>query len=193
MCVGHLGQLIDDVIRTRPVEGLDIQVRFDGPHLLGTAGALRAAAPALGNAFFVLYGDSYLTCDFRQVQAAFEASHKLGLMTVFRNEGRWDTSNIEFQAGRIVAYDKRAPTRQMRHIDYGLGVLKSAALASVPEGKAYDLALLYQDLLGRSQLGGYEVGERFYEIGSLEGLQETRMFLGSSGAQLVEVHGDLQR
>ena len=38
---------------------------FDGEPLLGTGGALKRALPALGEAFFVLYGDSLLTCDLR--------------------------------------------------------------------------------------------------------------------------------
>ena len=127
LCVGHLGQLIEDAVRASPLEGLDVQVRSDGPRLLGTAGALRAVVPHLGDAFFVLYGDSYLTCDFGRVQQTFESTRHLGLMTVFRNEGRWDRSNVEFRAGRIVAYDKRAPTPEMQHIDYGLGIVTRAA------------------------------------------------------------------
>ena len=89
--------------------GLEVAYSFDGPRLRGTAGAIRRALPLLGEAFFVLYGDSYLECDYAAVQAAFEAAGKLALMTVFRNEGQWDTSNVEFRDGRIVAYDKVDP------------------------------------------------------------------------------------
>ncbi len=102
-------------------------------------------------------------------------------MTVFRNENRWDRSNVEFVDGRIVAYDKHAPTARMRHIDYGLAVFQAAAFAAVPADGPSDLATLYQELLAREQLAGFEVPERFYEIGSWSGLEETRRHLAEHG------------
>ena len=98
-------------------------------------------------------------------------------MTVFRNEGRWDTSNVEYRDGRILAYDKTARTPAMHYIDYGLGVLDRRAMDVVPETGAYDLAAVYQEMLRRGELAGFEVTERFYEIGSVAGLEETRAHL----------------
>jgi NDP-sugar pyrophosphorylase family protein len=177
LCVGHLGEQIEAAVRSCTPRGMQVSVQFDGPQLLGTGGALRAALPALGESFFVLYGDSYLTCDFGRVRQAFEARGKLGLMTVFRNAGRFDRSNVEFKDGQLIAYDKRAQTPHMHHIDYGLGVLSRAAVEIVPESAKVDLAVLYADLLQRRQLAGYEIAERFYEIGSPDGLSETRAYL----------------
>jgi N-acetyl-alpha-D-muramate 1-phosphate uridylyltransferase len=145
----------------------------DGPALLGTGGAVQRALPRLGEAFFVMYGDSYLECDFGAVEGAFRASGRSGLMTVFRNEGRFDGSNVEFVAGAILRYDKQAGAGAMRHIDYGLGVLTPAAFAPYVEGEPLDLARVYQDLLAAGQLAAYEVSERFYEIGSPAGLADT--------------------
>jgi NDP-sugar pyrophosphorylase family protein len=65
----------------------------------------------------------------------------------------------------------------MRHIDYGLGVLTPQALAFVPADRPFDLAAVYQRLLADGDLVGMEVTDRFYEIGSPEGLEETRAFL----------------
>jgi hypothetical protein len=104
-------------------------------------------------------------------------SGKPGLMTVFRNDGRWDSSNVEYADGRILAYDKTNRTPRMRHIDYGLGVFRRRAFAGVPEGRPCDLAALYQDLLRRGGLAAWESLERFYEIGSLEGIRELTEFL----------------
>ena len=98
-------------------------------------------------------------------------------MTVFRNANRWDSSNVELVAGRIVDYDKRHRTPRMQHLDYGLGVFARAAIDDVPDDQPYDLATIYQNLLKRDQLAAYEVTERFYEIGSLTGLRETREHL----------------
>ena len=101
-------------------------------------------------------------------------------MTVFRNDDRWDRSNVQFEDGRIVRYDKRHRTPDMRHIDYGLGVLTARALARFPPIEPFDLAAVYQQLLAAGELAAFEVAERFYEIGSPEGLEETRAFLAAT-------------
>jgi MurNAc alpha-1-phosphate uridylyltransferase len=60
----------------------------------------------------------------------------------------------------------------MKHIDYGLGVLSARALSAWPDDQAFDLAAVYSELLGRQELAGYEVDQRFYEIGSPQGIEE---------------------
>lgn len=177
LCLGHLGEQVAELVGDGSAWGMDVAYSFDGPEQKGTAGALRRALPLLGPAFFVLYGDSFLECDYAAAQAAFESSGARGLMTVYHNEGQWDSSNVEFQDGRIVAYDKVVRTPAMRHIDYGLGILDARALESVPETGSYDLAGVYQELLRRGELAGLLVSERFYEIGSAAGLAETRAYL----------------
>jgi N-acetyl-alpha-D-muramate 1-phosphate uridylyltransferase len=181
ICIGQHGELIRDFAGDGARFGMALEYSCDGPVLLGTAGAVRNALPLLGEAFFVLYGDSYLPCSYRDVEQAFHAAAKPGLMTVYRNEGRWDTSNVEFAAGRILAYDKKNRTARMRHIDYGLGVFSRMAFEGTPHR---DLAEVYDDLLGRGQLAALEVGERFYEIGSLEGIRELAGYLPASKHEL---------
>jgi NDP-sugar pyrophosphorylase family protein len=177
LCLGYLGEQVVEVVGDGSAFGIDVAYSFDGPELRGTAGAIRRALPMLGEAFFVLYGDSYLECRYADVQSAFEAAGKLALMTVFRNEGQWDASNVEYRDGRILAYDKVARTPAMHYIDYGLGILERRAMEVVPETGACDLASLYQEMLRRGELAGFEVTERFYEIGSVAGLEETRAHL----------------
>lgn len=177
VCAGYLGEMIQECVGNGIRFGLQVEFSFDGPRLLGTGGAIKKALPLLGEAFFVLYGDSYLPCDYRAVQTEFDKSGRLALMTVFRNDGRWDRSNIEFVNGRVGAYDKRHHTPRMHHIDYGLGVFKQSAFEIVPDGQPYDLTTLYQYLLTQGELVAYETSQRFYEIGSLEGLEETRRHL----------------
>jgi N-acetyl-alpha-D-muramate 1-phosphate uridylyltransferase len=188
LCVGHLGELIESELEPHVRSlGMSIQFSFDGPRLLGTAGALRKAAPLLGDAFFVLYGDSYLRCDYAAVQRAFLRSGQQGLMTVYENRGRWDASNVEYVDGRIAAYDKASSTPRMRYIDYGLGALTSRTLDLVPAHEPSDLARLYQRLVSQGQLAGFEVSERFYEIGSIEGLTELRALLASPSDRATQV------
>lgn len=159
--------------------GMHFEYVHDGPMMLGTGGAIRRALPRLGDAFFVMYGDSYLECDFAAVESAFRATGQAGLMTVFRNDGRFDASNMEVENGRIVRYDKGTRTAAMHHIDYGLGVLTPRAFAPYADGEPLDLARVYQDLLAAGELAAFEVSERFYEIGSPEGLADTAAHLRS--------------
>jgi NDP-sugar pyrophosphorylase family protein len=177
ICAGYLGEMIETAIGDGTNLDLQIQYSFDGPHLLGTGGALRRALPLLGPRFFVLYGDSYLPINYRQVAHAFVESDKAGLMTVYRNQGRWDASNVQFEAGQILRYDKKQRTPEMHHIDYGLGIFRAESLASWPDNEPFDLADVYRRLLSENQLSGFEVTERFYEIGSAEGLAELDTFL----------------
>lgn len=177
LCVSHLGEKVRDSVGDGKAFGLHIDYSFDGATLLGTAGALKRAQALLGEAFFALYGDSYLPIDWAAVERAFRESGKAGLMTVYRNEGQWDSSNVEYVNGRILAYNKKLRTARMRHIDYGLGVLRGAALAGVPEGQAWDLATLYQELLEAGELAAFEAPQRFYEIGSFGGIEELRAHL----------------
>lgn len=172
LCTGYLGEQIFDFVGDGSQFGMCVHYVFDGPQLLGTGGALKKALPLLGDAFFVLYGDSYLLCDYAAVQNVFTNSQKLALMTVFRNNGLWDVSNIEFRDGNILAYDKAHHTGYMEYIDYGLSVVSSLAFQTISENKPYDLADLFQLLLQQNQLAAYEVIQRFYEVGSFSGIQE---------------------
>jgi len=183
LCVGYLGEQIVQVVGNGSAFGLQVAYSFDQPTLLGTAGAIKPALPLLDENFFVLYGDSYLECDYRAIQTEFERAGKLALMTVYRNEGHWDTSNVEFAEGRILAYSKRERTPRMKYIDYGLGVFSRAAFAGIPENSPYDLESLYRDLLRQDQLAACEVSQRFYEIGSPAGLDELRRLLRRTPAQ----------
>ena len=175
--VGHLGEMVRDTLGDGGRWGVRLHYVFDGPMPLGTGGAIRRALPWLGDPFFVLYGDSYLECDYEAVERAFFQSERSGLMTVCRNDDQWDRSNVLFENGRVVRYDKIDRSPGMRHIDYGLGVFRHAAFANRADDAAFDLATVYQDLLARHDLAGFEVPTRFYEIGSPEGLEETCAYL----------------
>jgi NDP-sugar pyrophosphorylase family protein len=172
VCVGHLGGMIVDQYGDGSKWGVEIDYSFDGEKLLGTGGALIRALPKLGHAFYVLYGDSYLPVNYRSVGCSFLDSGKLGLMTVFENHGAYDTSNVWFEDGRIRVYSKAEKIPQMRHIDYGLGIFRAAAFADYPHEAVVDLASVQADLCRRGELAGYEIPERFYEIGSPAGLKE---------------------
>lgn len=179
LCTGHLGDRIAEFIGDGGRFGCRVRYSREWGPLLGTGGALRQALPLLGERFLVVYGDSYLPTRFLPVWQAFRRSGSLGLMTVFRNDGRWDASNVEFADGAIRRYDKNRRTAAMHHIDYGLGAFAAAAFAAYAPGFRFDLAEIYRQLLRRGELAAYEVFERFYEIGSPGGLAETEAFLAN--------------
>lgn len=183
LCTGYLGEMLERVIGDGQSFGLQVRYSHDGDKLLGTGGALKKALPLLGEAFFVLYGDSYLPIDFKQIEAAYAASGCSGLMTVLANQNQWDKSNTLFENGKLVEYNKRVPTPRMHHIDYGLGILRAEALGPYAEREPFDLADLYQELSLKGDLHGYEVYNRFYEIGSQKGLAETEHYLRQQGKQ----------
>ena len=179
MCVGYLGETIRERVGTGERWGMKIQYSFDGEKLLGTGGALQKALPLVGKEFFVFYGDSFLPINFSPVKQAFYASGKPAMMTFLKNQGRWDGSNVEARNGKLVAYNKRAPTRLMEHIDYGLGILSASVFRDKNEKEVFDLAEVYEELTKKEQLAGFEVTARFYEIGSKKGLAETEAYLSS--------------
>jgi NDP-sugar pyrophosphorylase family protein len=179
VCAGYLGDMIVAQYGDGAQWGVEIQYSFDGEKLLGTGGALIRALPKLGDAFYVLYGDSYLPIDYQAVGRAFLDSGKLGLMTVFENREAYDASNVWFEAGTIRHYSKKEKLPQMKHIDYGLGLFRAAAFAPYPRDAVVDLATIQTDLVRRGELAGYEMKQRFYEIGSHAGLQELNRLLSA--------------
>jgi NDP-sugar pyrophosphorylase family protein len=177
LCLGHLGEMIQRDFGDGAAYGVRLDYSFDGPKLLGTGGAIKRALPLLGAEFFVLYGDSYLPVEYRPIAEFFRRSGKLGCMTVYRNEGRYDTSNVVFRNGEVAVYDKKVRPPEMQHIDYGLSLFKAPVFEAYPAGHPFDLAEVMGKLVREKQLAGYEVRERFYEIGSPAGLAELETLL----------------
>jgi len=173
VCVGYLGEQVRDYVGDGSAFGCHVDYVFDGDKLKGTGGAIKGALPLLGDHFFIMYGDSYLPTSFARVHDFYHSSEMPGLMTVFHNENKWDVSNVDFREGRILSYDKRTPTASMKYIDYGLGILRAESFSAWGDDEIFDLARVYESLVAKGQLAGIEIQERFFEIGSHEGLGET--------------------
>jgi NDP-sugar pyrophosphorylase family protein len=180
LCIGYLGEMIQAEFGDGKGFGVKLDYSFDGPKLLGTGGAIKRALPLLDKEFFVLYGDSYLPIDYAPVSDFFHEGDKAGLMTVFRNEGKFDTSNVVFADGEIQVYDKKNNLPAMRHIDYGLSLFRAAVFDAYGAEQVFDLAEVMGKLVREKQLAGFEVTQRFYEIGSHAGLAELESLIQSS-------------
>ena len=177
VCASFLGEQIKNYLGDGSRFGMSVEYSFDGDELLGTGGAIKKAMNMLDEQFYVMYGDSYLNTDFELINEYFFAQSKPALMTVYLNEGKWDNSNVLFEKGNLLKYDKVNRTSDMKHIDYGLGILPKQAFEEYNNKTVFDLSEIYGKLLKKDLLAGYEVKERFYEIGSFTGLEETDKFL----------------
>ena len=179
LCLGHLGEQVEAHLGDGSRYDMQLRYSYDGPTLLGTGGAIRRAASMLGDVFWVMYADSYMDIDYRAVLSDFAQRNLLGMMTVLRNDNRWDKSNVVFRDGKLVHYDKRRQTPDMQYIDYGVALLRRPAIERIPEGEAFDLADWYSRLVAEGQMAGHEVHNRFYEIGTPASLEEARKYLES--------------
>jgi NDP-sugar pyrophosphorylase family protein len=182
LCLGHLGEQVREHCNDGSRFGLRLRYSFDGEKLMGTGGALVRAAPMLGESpggpLWVMYGDSYMDIDYPAVLDAFARRGDAdGLMTVLRNQGRWDKSNVVFRDGRLLRYDKRNPTPEMDYIDYGVALLRRRTLDRIPADRPSDLTELYSSLVAEGRMIGFEVTNRFYEIGTPASLEEARRYL----------------
>jgi NDP-sugar pyrophosphorylase family protein len=176
-CVGYRGEHIQEAVGPSRF-GLNLEYSYDSPALDGTLGAIRKALPLLGDRFLVLYGDTYLPIDYKDVQHKWLATGLPALMTVLRNDNRWGPSNVVFRRGRVLAHDKSRPAADMAWIDYGLGGLCAEVVEASPPAER-DLSALYGDLARQRQLFGYPATKRFHEIGSPDALAETDRYLTS--------------
>lgn len=175
LCIGYLGDLIQNYVKDGKEFGLSVKYTNDGDHLLGTAGAIWNALPLLEENFFVLYGDSYLMIDYKKVQQFFMQQSKPALMTILKNNDNGDSSNIEFNNNEIIKYDKKIKTINMNYIDFGLSVFKKNIFFY--KNSCKDLSDFFKKLLKKNQLASYEVFQRFYQIGSINGLNEFKNFI----------------
>jgi N-acetyl-alpha-D-muramate 1-phosphate uridylyltransferase len=177
LCLGKFSGQVIDYLETEKISGLDIRYSLDGDILLGTGGALKKAMNMLSDPFGVLYGDSFLNIDYIDIINYFDKLDKQGLMTVIRNENRWDKSNVIFENNTVVKYNKNGG-EEYKFIDYGFNILRKSAFSGFDE-ENFDMKDVLQKLVYNKDLAGFEVYNRFYEIGSFEGIKETEKYIST--------------
>lgn len=178
LCLGHQAQQIIDFVGNGDRYGLRIEYSIEKLSL-GTGGALKNAEALLGDEFGVLYGDSYLPINYKYVINALFSTNQLGIMTIYRNENRFDRSNILLDSNGEIKYSKKTPRPEMNYVDYGFTVLRRQALLQFKKGVKFDLGDLLEDLSLNDQIASYEVSDRFYEVGSFEGIVDLQKYLES--------------
>lgn len=174
LCVGHLADKVREHFGDGKAFGVRIRYSDEGPHLMGTAGALKKAQPMLAKMFLVLDGDSYLALDYKKIMTSFKDRDKLALMVVYKNHDRYDKSNTTIDGDMVKAYDRSRKIPGMVHIHAGLSVLRREALALIPSDRSSSQDELWSELIASDQLMAFTAPGRFYEVGSISGLAEFR-------------------
>jgi len=177
LCVGNLGTRIEEFVGDGSQWGMKVQYSYDGDVLLGTGGAIKKAAGMLPDAFMILYGDSYLDIDFDPIVQRFYADNLPVLMTVYRNQNALDASNILMTDGRILKYTKNKSDPAMEYIDYGLILIRKEIFDAYPSQETFELSLVLSQSVDAGLVASYEIKQRFYEIGSLQGIKETEDYI----------------
>lgn len=173
--VGYQAETIESYYGNGSQWGISIQYSYDGPMPQGTGGALKWAKEKLEDDFLLLYGDSFMDIDYQEVVYRYhlaKGAGKLGVMTIFKNENRYDTSNVIFLNGELLLYDKATPQKEMQYIDYGVSMLSKSILVSPDWQSRFDLADVLTPLSKQRKLAAQVVTKRFYEIGTPNSLQE---------------------
>lgn len=177
-CVGHLSNQIEDFLGDGSKFGMNIKFSNDGPKLLGTGGAIKNAIKLLGEDFFVIYGDSYLPIKFSNVFKKYKDQKSIAMMTILKNNNLWDKSNVIIENDRISLYDKVNFSDQMHYIDYGLTIYKRIVFKNIKES-IFDLSQVLNNLSVKGDLDFYEVNSRFYEIGSINGINAFKEYISN--------------
>jgi len=176
LCIGHMGEQIEKHFENGRKYGVSIKYSFEDK-LLGTAGALKKAEVLLNDTFFTMYGDSYLFLDFSAAMRYFNSQSKLALMTVYKNYDRYDRSNTVVEGNLVKKFSKKERTEDMVYIEYGANIFKKEALKMIPENQYYSLDDLFPRLIEMEELLAFGVRERFYEVGSPQGLREFEEYM----------------
>ncbi len=177
LCIGYKGEQIKKYFGDGERFGVKVRYSSDKNKFLGTGGAFKKAENLLEDVFLVMYGDSYLPFDFQKAIKFFEKFDKLGLMVVFKNFNKYEPSNVWVEGDLVKDYSKERKTKKMKYIDYGVSIFRKEALKFIPENQFYDLSQLHKFLIKKRELLAYPAEKRFYQTGSLEGLEEFKKYI----------------
>lgn len=177
MCVGHFADQIIDHFGDGKQFGLSIKYSVE-KEKLDTGGALKNAYPYLDDVFFTIYGDSFLRQPYAPVAEFFFSNPSEGLMCVYENNNQIEPSRVLLDDTMVKQYKKDPPPEGAQHMEYGLNILKKNLIPQV-EKLSFPISDYFDILAPQQQLLAFPVQERFYEIGSKEGLAETDALLRS--------------
>ena len=178
LCLGHFSDQILELLSKYSNLDLEISYSIDGDKQLGTGGAIKKALSFCEDNFFIQYGDTFLPINYIKVYEYFKAlPNRQSIMCIYKNNNLYDNSNIIYQKNKIFKYDKNNFNEQMNYIDYGLSFIVKKDLLKYLNKDIIDLSEIYIKLIKEKMMMPYEVTQRFYEIGKIEGIKDTEYYL----------------
>lgn len=175
LCTGHLGDQIKKFVGNGKKFNLSIKYSHE-KKLLGTGGAIKNAFPFIKNNFFIMYGDTYLPINFKKIQDKYIKSKSKAMITIYKNKKNLDKSNVFFKKKNII-YNKNIYLKKMAYIEYGLSIFNKNFFKYFCNKKKFDLSDIFSILSKKKLLNYYIVKKRFYEIGSISGLKDSKNYL----------------
>lgn len=173
--VGYQSKKIEEYYGDGSKHDIFIEYSYDGEIQLGTGGALKKAEKLLDDDFILIYGDSFMDIDYRELVYRYKmvkSNKKIGIMTLMRNVSKYDKSNVIYKDHRIVLYDKKNYSEEMEYIDYGAMALNKSILKNIGKEEYYDIADILNLLTKQGLLEAQIVTKRFYEIGNPDSYKE---------------------
>ncbi len=177
LCVGHLSESIESYFEDGKKFGVDIKYSYDGDKKLGPMGAIKNAEELLKKEFFIMYGDSYVFVDFSKVYGFYKKNSKLVCMVVYKNENKYDKSNLIVENKRVVGHKDLDKKGEIKYIDYGTSLLNKKSLDFITENSFCSTEEFFKKMILKNELSAYEVKKRFYHIGNPKALEEFRIFI----------------
>lgn len=178
LCVAYMGKKIEDYFGDGNKFGVKITYSYEKNKLLGTGGALKLVEPYLNENFFLLWGDSYVRLNYKEMHD-FHLKNTNDFdvtIAIFYNIRNYDKSNIIYERGRIKKYEKNSKD-EMKYIDAGIMVFNKKILKRIPSGKVFQIEDLFHKLAKEEKLKPFLIKKRYYEIGSLKGLNQFKKFV----------------
>jgi len=173
LCVGHLSEKIEEHFGDGRKFGVNIKYSYDEDNPLGPIGAVKNAESLLEKEFFIMYGDSYLSVEFQKAYSFFKDNNKLGLMVVYKNQDKYDKSNLKIKNNMVISYGEKGSD----FIDYGTSLIRKKALDLVPKNTMFSTGDFFKKLIEKNELLAHITKERFYHIGNPEALEEFKNYI----------------
>ena len=170
--VNYLGEQIKSYLK-KNIDFINTKIVNDGKSPLGTAGAIIKSLQYLKKNFFIIYGDSYLNFNLKKLVK----KKNLATMAIFRNNNKYDKSNIELQKLKKILYFRKISKKKLFYIDYGVSYVNKRIFKGIKKNTKIDLAILFEKISQNNMLKGFEVKKRFYEIGSYNGIRDIKKYL----------------
>lgn len=175
LCTGYLGEMIEEYFKDGLAFGVEIAYsREETP--LGTGGALKKAFPLLEEEFFLTNGDTLLPVDYRKMREVFKDFSGLVMIGAYPSE---EKPNLSIDGkGVVTGYSRKGEGVGFAYVDAGVSLFRRGIAEYFPGGEKFSLENeVYPKLIESAQIKAFPLAERFYDIGTPEGVERFEEFV----------------